>query len=112
MAGSRYKILLLMLAAFAAGGCSLIRGSSNSNGGGGRNRNANSDAGPAAVSITVAKSEGRDVPSTINATGTFVATETSDIAPKVAGKVSNVYVNAGQFVLGGAKIAKLDDRDA
>lgn len=79
----------------------------------GRRANANSDdAQNNAITITVARSEARDVPSTIDATGTLVAAETSDIASKVAGKISNVYANVGQFVLGGATIAKVDDRDA
>ncbi len=62
--------------------------------------------------ITQAKAEARDVPAFISATGNLVATETSDIAPKVAGKVTNVGVNAGDFVNQGALIAKLDERDA
>jgi multidrug efflux pump subunit AcrA (membrane-fusion protein) len=79
----------------------------------GRRGNSNSDeAQNPAITITVAKSEARDVASTINATGTLVAAETSDIAPKIAGKISNIYVNVGQFVLGGTTIAKIDDRDA
>lgn len=76
-------------------------------------RPANSNSEPTAtISITVGKSESRDVASTINATGTFVAMETSDVAPKVAGKVANIYANVGQFVQTGATIAKIDDRDA
>lgn len=64
------------------------------------------------VSITVGKSEGRDVPAYIQATGSLVADEVSNVAPKVAGKVSNVMVNVGDFVKSGQVIAKLDDHDA
>lgn len=106
----RYTILLCAVAAFALLACSSGRGSGN---GGGRRGNANANADSQnAVAITVGKSESRDVALTIDATGTLVAAETSDIAPKVAGKVSNIYVNVGQFVLGGATVAKVDDRDA
>jgi multidrug efflux pump subunit AcrA (membrane-fusion protein) len=73
--------------------------------------NTNSET-TAAIAITVGKSESRDVASTINATGTFVAMETSDVAPRVAGKIANIYANVGQFVGAGATIAKVDDRDA
>jgi len=69
----------------------------------GRRANTNSDESQnPPVTITVAKSEVRDVPATIDATGTLVAAETSDVAPKVAGKISNIYANVGQFVAGGS----------
>jgi multidrug efflux pump subunit AcrA (membrane-fusion protein) len=66
----------------------------------------------ATVTVTVARSEARQVPAYIQATGSLVADESSNVAPKVAGKVSNVYVDAGQFVSQGAVIARLDDREA
>ncbi len=69
-----------------------------------------SDEGP--VVITVGRSEARDVPAYIQATGSMVADEISNIAPKVAGKVANISVNVGQFVQQGAVIARIDDRDA
>ncbi len=65
-----------------------------------------------AITVTQAKAEARQVPTVIQATGSLVADETSDIAPKTAGKVVNVSVNVGQFVSSGAVIAKIDDRDA
>src|SRR5512141_3034048 len=90
--------------------------SCSSAGRGGSNRgnaqNNNSDALPPPIAITVGRSEVRDIASTIQATGSLVANETSDVAPKVAGKVSNISVNVGQFVSGGAVLAKIDDRDA
>ncbi|MGI8813210.1 MAG: efflux RND transporter periplasmic adaptor subunit [Pyrinomonadaceae bacterium] len=64
------------------------------------------------IAVTVAKTESRNVAAYVSSTGTLVADETSDIAPKAAGKVSNVYANVGQFVGQGALIAMLDDRDA
>jgi RND family efflux transporter MFP subunit len=64
------------------------------------------------VTVTQARAESRQVPSVIQATGSLVADETSDIAPKAAGKVVNVSVNVGQFVGQGAVIAKIDDNDA
>ncbi len=64
------------------------------------------------VNISVSKTVAREVPAYIQSTGSLVAEETSDIAPKVAGKVVNVYVNVGEFVTRGSTIAKLDDSDA
>jgi len=88
----------------------------SSSGGNRRGGNSNSneavpDTGPV-ITVTTAKAEGRPVPAYISATGSLVANETSDVAPKVAGKIVNVYANVGQFISQGATIAKVDDRDA
>lgn len=100
------RLRMLVCAGFAAAICAC-----GSNGANRQQTNSNSEQ-TTAISITVGKSESRDVASTINATGTLVALETSDVAPKVAGKIANVYANVGQFVGAGATIAKVDDRDA
>ena len=78
----------------------------------GAGANANSESKDAPVQITVGKSEARQVSEVIQATGSLTAQESSDVAPKVAGKVANVYVNVGDFVGTGSTIAKLDDTDA
>jgi multidrug efflux pump subunit AcrA (membrane-fusion protein) len=75
-------------------------------------RNTNAAAEPPPIQITVGKTEARNVPAFIQATGSLLADEVSNVAPKVAGKVVNVTVNVGQFVSQGTEIAKLDDRDA
>lgn len=64
------------------------------------------------IPVTTARSESREIAAYIQATGSLVADEQSNIAPKVAGKVANVAVNVGQFVSQGALIARIDDRDA
>src|ERR1043166_5183714 len=74
--------------------------------------NTNTVENQPAIPITVGKSESREIASVINATGSLLADETSDVAPKTAGKISNVYVNAGQFIRAGWPIAKIDDKDA
>lgn len=104
MLSTRIKIFVCAGFAFAICAC----GSSSANR---QQTNSNSEQS-SVISITVGRSESRDVASTINATGTFVAMETSDVAPKVAGKIANIYTNVGQFVGAGATIAKIDDRDA
>jgi multidrug resistance efflux pump len=63
------------------------------------------------ISITVGRSEARSIQAYIQATGSLVADEISNVAPKVAGKVSDVAVNVGDFVKSGQVIAKLDARD-
>ncbi|MEP6946316.1 MAG: efflux RND transporter periplasmic adaptor subunit [Acidobacteriota bacterium] len=88
-------------------------GSSAAGGGGNQNRaGGNTESKTAPIAITVGKSETRSVQATLTATGSLVANETSDIAPKVAGKVANVYVNVGQFVSQGAMVIKIDDTNA
>jgi len=91
---------------------SLFIGCGSSSSGAGRNANGGGEQEPPPIAITVAKTESRNVPAFIQATGSLVAEETSNVAPKVAGKVVNVTVNVGQFVSQGTEIAKLDDRDA
>jgi multidrug resistance efflux pump len=66
----------------------------------------------AAVSVTTSKAVTRDVPSYIQATGSLVATETSDVAPQVSGQVISTPVNVGAFVNQGTVIARLNDKDA
>jgi multidrug efflux pump subunit AcrA (membrane-fusion protein) len=64
------------------------------------------------VVVTTAGSVTRTVPSSFQETGTFVADETSDIAPLVAGRVIVTPVNVGDFVKQGQVICELDHRDA
>jgi len=76
-----------------------------------RRGNSNTQEVPA-IAVTTARVEARNVPAFIQATGSLIADETSDVAPKVAGKVANVSVDVGDFVTQGAVIAKIDDSDA
>lgn len=76
---------------------------------GGANRAAKEET---PITVTTAKVEARDVAAFIQATGSLIADETSDIAPKTAGKVVDVSANVGDFVGQGSVIAKIDDRDA
>ncbi len=76
------------------------------------NSNSAQDAQNAAIPVTLGKSESRQVAAVLLATGSLVADETSDIAPKVAGKMANISVNVGQYVSQGAVIAKIDDTNA
>jgi len=105
------QLLFLALLYFAVATLVSACGSSGDEKGGRSNVNAEENA-PAVVVITVGKSESRDIAASIQATGSIAAEETSDVAPKVAGKIANLSADAGQFINAGSVIARVDDRDA
>ncbi len=88
--------------------CGSTRSAGPQGGNGSRQQEEQAPVIPVTTAVTVAK----EIPAFIQATGTLVADETSSVAPKVAGKVSNVGVNVGEYVSQGALIVKIDDRDA
>ncbi len=101
-------LLICIGFALMVGGCSYL--SSNS---GPQRNNANaSEPAEAIITLTVGKTEAREVPAVVQATGSMVADESSNIAPKIAGKVADIAVNSGDFVTSGQVIARIDDRDA
>ncbi|HVQ38357.1 MAG TPA: efflux RND transporter periplasmic adaptor subunit [Pyrinomonadaceae bacterium] len=65
-----------------------------------------------AITVTTAPAVGREVPSYIQATGSLVADETSDVASQASGQVVATPVNVGAFVRQGEVIARLNDKDA
>ena len=67
---------------------------------------------PIKVPVATAMAVTRTVPATFQETGTFVADETSDIAPMVPGRVISTPVNVGDFVKHGQVVCELDHRDA
>jgi RND family efflux transporter MFP subunit len=67
---------------------------------------------PRTVAVTTVQATTRTVPAAFQETGTFIADETSDIAPLVAGRVIATPVNIGDFVRQGQVICELDHRDA
>lgn len=73
-------------------------------------------AAPAAeakpVAIATAVAEGKTVPLSVQATGSFIADESSDVAPTVAGRITATPVDAGSFVKQGQVIARMDAADS
>src|ERR1039457_7117827 len=69
-------------------------------------------AGPKKIPVATAQAVTRTVPASFQETGTFVADETSDIAPLVPGRVVATPVNVGDFVTQGQVVCELDHRDA
>jgi len=77
---------------------------------GARKKAENAAAGSIVYSTATATL--RDVPAYIQATGSFVAEESSDVAPAVGGRVAATPVEIGDFVKKGHVICRLEDRDA
>jgi multidrug efflux pump subunit AcrA (membrane-fusion protein) len=116
-----YRLRLMLFAvvlvaiALAASAC----GKSNSGARQG-NKNARGETGAGAaeaadapaIAVTTVRVETREVPSFIQATGSLVANESSDVAPQTSGQVVSTPINIGAFVRQGAVIARLNDRDA
>jgi membrane fusion protein, multidrug efflux system len=69
--------------------------------------------GPAKMlKVATVRAVTRKVSSSVQVTGSFLAEESSDVAPPAAGRVIETPVDAGAFVNEGQLLAKLEDRDA
>ena len=66
----------------------------------------------AAFTVAVVPAENRSVEASVQVTGSFVAKESSDVAPETGGRITQTPVDVGDFVTRGQVIARLDDRDA
>jgi len=95
-----------------AAGIFLLLGCSPS----GSKSEAKASAGKSAESrpipVSIATAEVRPVPIHIDSTGSFVAEESSDVAPLSSGRVTATPVDVGAFVKVGDIIVRLDDSDA
>jgi RND family efflux transporter MFP subunit len=67
---------------------------------------------PVAQTVTVVRAQARDVPVTVEATGTVVSLNTVDIRPQVSSVVRQVAITEGQFVRQGDLLFSFDDRTA
>ena len=73
---------------------------------------ADTTAEAAPIPVTTAQAVGREVPSFIQASGSLVADETSDVASQTSGQVVTTPVSVGALVRQGEVIARLNDKDA
>jgi RND family efflux transporter MFP subunit len=64
------------------------------------------------VAVSVAPVQAVDEPVTIEATGSFQADESSDVAPEASGRVVATPVDVGQYVRQGALLVRLQGVDA
>ncbi|HKR01530.1 MAG TPA: efflux RND transporter periplasmic adaptor subunit [Pyrinomonadaceae bacterium] len=109
-------VLALALMGAACGGRSEPRANAgrgneaggNTGRGGGRGAGAESPPVP----VTTAPVVSREVPSYVQASGSLIADESSDVAPQTSGQVLATPVGVGAFVRQGAVLARLNDRDA
>jgi len=62
--------------------------------------------------VTTAKATVRTVSNYFQATGSFIAEESSDVAPTIGGRVAATPVEVGDFVKKGQAICVLEQRDA
>jgi RND family efflux transporter MFP subunit len=62
--------------------------------------------------VATVKATAKTVSSTFQATGSFIAEDSSDVAPTVGGKVAATPVEVGDFVRKGQAICVLEQRDA
>jgi multidrug efflux pump subunit AcrA (membrane-fusion protein) len=99
---NRYGLPILALLAVGLAGCSRATEAAGTR----------APAGPRTIAVTLAAAVTRTVPAAFQETGTFVADETSDLAPLVAGRVIATPVNIGDFVRHDQVICELDHRDA
>jgi len=101
--GTHLAIIIALLQ-----GCGWARSSQprlTSQGGGG-------EGGVNPVKVSTAEAVTRRDSHSIDATGSFIADEVSDIATEIEGRVVATPVEIGDFVRKGAVIARLDDRAA
>jgi multidrug efflux pump subunit AcrA (membrane-fusion protein) len=101
---SQWALVSLSIALLAVCGC------------GSENKNISlteAATGPAKMlKVATVRAVARQVSSSVQVTGSFLAQESSDVAPPAAGRVIATPVDAGAFVKEGQILAKLEDRDA
>jgi multidrug efflux pump subunit AcrA (membrane-fusion protein) len=107
-------VCLLLIAVTSAGcGRSEPRANAKENANaGGETRGAASAETSTVVVVTTQTAIAREVPSYIQATGSLIADEISDVASQASGQVVATPVGVGAFVKQGTVIARLNDRDA
>ncbi|HVF57458.1 MAG TPA: efflux RND transporter periplasmic adaptor subunit, partial [Pyrinomonadaceae bacterium] len=96
-------------------GAACGRSESRADAKGNARENGGRDAGKSEtppVAVTTAVAVAREVPAYIQATGSLIADETSDVASQTSGQVVSTPVGVGAFVRQGDVIARLNDRDA
>jgi multidrug efflux pump subunit AcrA (membrane-fusion protein) len=97
---NRLVLIALFLSAVLLAGCASNQAA------------AVAQAAPQKITVSMSQATARTVPASFEETGTFIADESSDIAPLVAGRVISTPVNVGDFVKQGQVVCELDHRDA
>ncbi len=101
----KFKLLSMVLLAVVLAGCQRSDTSAST-------AQASGKAAVQTPTVSAVRATTRDVSATVQATGSFVALDSSDVAPNEAGIIVATLVDVGDFVQQGQVIARLDDRDA
>jgi multidrug efflux pump subunit AcrA (membrane-fusion protein) len=101
----KLKALSIVLLAAGLAGCQRSETSASSG-------PATGKAAVQTPTVATVRAITREVSATVQATGSFVAHDSSDVAPNEAGIIVATLVDVGDFVQQGQLIARLDDRDA
>jgi len=103
-------VCLVAMTAILYSGCATAK--DNSSASDNKNAEQQKQGGPQTITVTTTQAITKDVPQTLLGTGSFVAYESSDVAPEVTGQVVATPVKVGAFVAQGAVLARLDSADA
>ena len=101
----KFKVLSIVLVAAALAACQRSETSASTT-------PATGKAAEQTPTVATVRATTREVSATVQATGSFVAHDTSDVAADEAGIIVATLVDVGDFVQQGQVIARLDDRDA
>ncbi len=76
------------------------------------NSNTAANSATQTVDVTTTAAVTKDLPSFLEATGTLGSDNQTDVAPTVAGKITEVNFDVGSYVTKGSVLIRLDPRDA
>lgn len=76
------------------------------------NASSNVNAQPVTVDVTTTQAVVKQIPTYFEATGNLAADAQTDVAPAIAGKITEVNFDVGSYVQKGSVLVRLDDRDA
>lgn len=74
--------------------------------------NSNTAAQPTPIDVTTTQAVVKQIPTYFEATGNLAGDESTDVAPLIAGKITEVNFDVGSYVQKGSVLIRLDDRDA
>lgn len=101
------KVLIVLAAAILAASIAIVGCGSKAN-----TANANAAAQPTPVDVSTTQAVVKQIPTYFEATGNLVGDASTDVAPAVAGKITEVNFDVGSYVQKGSVLVRLDDRDA
>ena len=101
---NKLTVLILIITAGLINACSSSKAENAAN--------SNANTAPAVVNVTTAQAIVQNIPTYFEATGTLASDAQTDVAPTVAGKITQVNFDISSYVQKGSVLVRLDDRDA